>query len=86
MPTAYERFVRKFEIDPTTNCWNWTAANDGHGYRRFYANRGYFRAHRWSYEHHTADNIIIRVDGGRGCRACHRIASRAYKAKKRASV
>lgn len=44
------------------------------------------RTHCKQGHEYTADNTIIRVDGGRGCRACHRIASRAYKAKKRASV
>lgn len=51
MPTAYERFMSKFEVDPITKCWNWIAANDGTGYGRFYANPKHVRAHRWSYEY-----------------------------------
>lgn len=52
MPTALERFTVKFRVDPATNCWNWIAATDGHGYGKFYANPGHAKAHRWSYEHH----------------------------------
>lgn len=29
---ASERFHSKYEVDPTTGCWNWTAARGDHGY------------------------------------------------------
>ena len=54
-PTESEisRFSGKYNIDPVTGCWLWTAAVDKTGYGAFSGDRGLrkrndnWRAHRW---------------------------------------
>ena len=47
-----ERFEAKYEVNPITGCWLWTAALMPHGYPQFRyskAKNGY--GHRFAYEH-----------------------------------
>lgn len=53
-----ERFNEKYEIDPITNCWNWTASKWAKGrYGKIHTTkeRGDVSAHRVSYELHHGD-------------------------------
>ncbi len=47
MNEADNRFLKK--INKTRTCWIWTASKDRNGYGRYYANRKFIRAHRYSY-------------------------------------
>lgn len=50
---AFVRFVRRYEVDPTTGCWLWTAGRDPDGYAAFHEGRGRGyeqRAHRYAYK------------------------------------
>ena len=54
-PTAEQRFWAKVVKRPY-GCWEWTGAQDGHGYGHFNAGGGrgkckYVKAYRWAYEH-----------------------------------
>ena len=47
-----QRFAQKYEVDPKTGCWLWTAARMHNGYAQFRwsaAKNGY--GHRFAYEH-----------------------------------
>lgn len=49
---ALQRFTSKIEIDPSTNCWEWTGATVAKGYGRFRRGtreEGVAWAHRWAY-------------------------------------
>ena len=35
MPALPQRFHDKYEIDPSTGCWVWTASKNAKGYGRF---------------------------------------------------
>ena len=51
-----ERFSEKYQIDPRTGCWNWTACKDKHGYGHISLggkHGGHALAHRVSYEIHV---------------------------------
>lgn len=50
-PSAAERFWAKFDRDPVTGCWNWTAAVDPQtGYGKFHVAPGEIaNAHRYAY-------------------------------------
>jgi len=43
------RFESKYEVDPVTFCWLWTAGTTD-GYGRFWVDGEMVYAHRWSYE------------------------------------
>ena len=45
-----DRFKAKYEIDPLTKCWNWTASTNGRGYGRIGLDGGKVYAHRLSWE------------------------------------
>ena len=53
MIPANERFDAKVSINEETGCWEWTGADNGVGYGKFYptTNKGVY-AHRYSYERH----------------------------------
>lgn len=57
MSTLAERFARKYEPEPNTGCWLWTAFVDAAGYGRINsgarASGGILYAHRVSYELHV---------------------------------
>lgn len=53
-----DRFRKKYQEDPVTGCWLWTAGSAGEGYGTFFTgeylpsgNPRMQRAHIWSYEH-----------------------------------
>jgi len=46
-----ERFEEKYQEEPMSGCWIWTAATNFLGYGVF-GYKGGDRAHRFSYEHH----------------------------------
>jgi len=46
-----ERFRAKYEIDPISGCYNWTAYKTPVGYGRFTYDRKPYQAHRWIYEY-----------------------------------
>lgn len=51
-----DRLAGKYQIDPTTGCWNWTACTDKHGYGQIALggkHGGQALAHRVSYELHV---------------------------------
>jgi len=43
------RFESKYEVDPVTFCWMWTAGTDN-GYGRFSVEGKMVQAHRWAFE------------------------------------
>ena len=45
-----DRFIRKFEIDHETECWNWIAGIDGEGYGSFWLYGKNRSAHRVAYQ------------------------------------
>jgi len=47
----FERFWAN--IKAQGECWIWTASVDKDGYGKFYADKKYIRAHRWSYQHYN---------------------------------
>ena len=47
--TPEQRFARKYEVDPDSGCWNWTAGKDRHGYGKFTINYKEYRAHNVAY-------------------------------------
>ena len=50
--TALARFEEKYEVDPETGCWNWTASLFAAGYGQFrFSPQRNGRAHTWAYEH-----------------------------------
>ncbi len=52
--TPFERFAEKFEINPETECWDWTASQNGLGYAKFHVQFKGGReryGHRYSYHH-----------------------------------
>lgn len=54
------RFMQK--VEKTVSCWNWTGADNGRGYGRFYVNGRLQYAHRWSYVHFVgeiADGLTV---------------------------
>ena len=45
-----DRFMAKIEVDPTTDCWNWTGNLGWQGYGQFWSEKQKtVRAHRWSF-------------------------------------
>ncbi len=58
------RFFTKIIIKDYNDCWLWTNSPDSRGYGTFYANRKYFRAHRFSW---TLFNGVIQNN----LRVCH---------------
>ena len=55
MDDYVERFDVKWEVDPESGCWEWTAGKGGNGYGRFHLRLGFGRyqsglAHRVSWE------------------------------------
>lgn len=77
IPTpASERFHSKYEIDPVTGCWNWTAARGDHGYGTIGETvapmkRKTLLAHRLSYEMHKGpipEGLVVdHICNNRGC-------------------
>jgi hypothetical protein len=73
---ALIRFSRKFEIDPNTGCWNWTACtSDKLTYGKFFYKKKNWYAHRFIYNFlieevsdelmvcHTCDNpLCVNLD------------------------
>lgn len=59
-----ERFAEKYEIDPVTECWNWTASTVTGGYGMLGGGPGKpnILAHRFSYEHYVGpipDGMVV---------------------------
>mgnify|MGYP003545069282 CR=1 FL=1 len=50
--TPQQRFESKY-AEVESGCWQWTAADDGHGYGAFYYEGRMVKAHRFSYEFHV---------------------------------
>ena len=50
---ALARFEDKYQIDPDTECWNWTASKDQYGYGQFRLNSKMVKSHRASYEYYV---------------------------------
>lgn len=52
MKSLRERFETKYEPEPNSGCWLWTASQDGHGYGQLSNRRGVspYKAHRIAYE------------------------------------
>jgi hypothetical protein len=57
MRPEYDRFIEKIEKIPISGCWLWTGATyrKGYGHFRKKVNSKWvmYKAHRFSYEHHT---------------------------------
>ena len=51
-PHPLVRFESFYNIDQTTQCWNWNRKKDKNGYGIFFLNGGAERAHRFSYKHY----------------------------------
>ena len=62
--TLEDRFREKYQVDPQTGCWNWTACT-AHGYGRFKAHDRVDAAHRVSWLLHRQEPIG-------GLYVCHR--------------
>ena len=69
MKTEKERFDEKYEIDSTTQCWNWIAHRNDKGYGMFSHNRRPAKAHRIAW-------IIYKGDIPEGLCVCHRCDNR----------
>lgn len=66
---AIERFMSKFECDPNSGCWLWSAGLGSHGYGQFSLGTvadGAMPAHRFSYQHHVGPI----PDGMQVCHHC----------------
>lgn len=58
-----KRFIAKIQINPETECWEWTAGLTTDGYGKFNVGGQTMRAHRFSwflYRGDIPDNLIIR--------------------------
>lgn len=53
--SAKARFENKFEAEPMSGCWLWTAATSPKGYGHFRAENGdVIHAHRWAYANYVS--------------------------------
>lgn len=52
------RHESKFEREPMSGCWLWTAATDKHGYGMLWNGKFMDRAHRLFYAAHTGKAIV----------------------------
>lgn len=53
---AIDRFSNLYEVDSTSQCWNWSGAKDKDGYGFFRdENTKQVKAHRWSYKYHNGN-------------------------------
>lgn len=64
------RFRTKYEVDETTNCWNWL------GHLRNYAGYGAFKIKGKNYLAHRVSYIIFKGEIPKGLSTCHRCDSR----------
>lgn len=73
----YNRFLAKVEIDPVSECWNWTASTQGgYGQIKLPGTRRQIRAHRLSYLRNVGPipegkMVLHRCDNRRCCNPEH---------------
>ena len=68
--TLKERFDAKWQENPETGCWEWTASRRSSGYGQIYVAGKLQSAHRVSYELHVGS--IPESEGFHGTCVCHR--------------
>lgn len=49
------RFVKKYEVNDFSGCWDWLAGKTQDGYGTFFNGKKTQRAHRFSYEYYNGD-------------------------------
>jgi hypothetical protein len=69
--TPEERFRRKYKVNLTTGCWEWTKSLNHDGYGEFILKQGRILAHRFSYalfkSHLNKEQRILHICDNRRC-------------------